>query len=168
MNADIVEDIVRWRMGTAYDAPILDWRDRRLNFDSVALLDSAIAGGVTAGNSGFQVHSPPDRGEYNPSQHSRLVDAAEDMFKARTSNAMQLSAFVVMNDARLFPSTEYFGPPTAAICTQISYARPAGTEWRSRTELMLWPLSAYFRPWRLPTLTPVPWHLRRLGLLWRG
>jgi hypothetical protein len=168
LDTNVIEEIVKWRMGSAYDTPILDWRDSRLNFDTPALLDSALAGGVTMSDAGFEVHCPLGREGYSPAKHQRLVETAEDMFKARANDAPPLSAFLVMNDARIFSSVEYLGRTTDATCMQISYARPVEQQWRSKTELVLWPLPEYVRHWRLPSLTPVAWHERRSQLLWRG
>ena len=168
MNSDIIEEIVKWRMGSAYDSPILDWRDSHMNFDAPGMLRAARAGGVTMNRDGFQVHCPPGREPYKPSEQQRLVQAAEDMFEICHERGQVLSAFAAMNDARLFPSIEYFGPLTEAKCVQISFARTVSTDWRPRTEIVLWPLSDQIRSWRMPSFSPAPWDKRRPEILWRG
>lgn len=168
MNSYIVEEIVKWRMGAAYEDSLLDWRDNRLNFDSPALLDNALAGGITLDATGFAVHCPPGREGYAPNKHQRLVEAAEDINNARKDKTRPLAAFLVMNDARIFPSLEYVGEPINAVCAQISYARPAAPHWRAQIERILWPLSEYVRYWKMPPAAVSSWNERRPVLLWRG
>ena len=168
LNRSIVEEIVRWRMGSAYDAPILDWRDSRLNFDNPIALDNALAGAIKVEDSGPFVCPPPGRGSYGPARHPRLVEAAEDIYRAWNKQGGTLSAFLAMNDARLFPSVEYIGLPTEAKCMQLSYARTVSPHWRSSTEIALWPLPVQYRGWKLPSFTPVKWDERKPELLWRG
>lgn len=166
--SDIVEEIVRWRMGAAYDAPILHWRDPNLNFDTSIALDFAAAGAISTNQQGLFLCPPPGRSNYNPARHSRLIQAAEDMYAVAGFNRNVLSAFLVMNDARLFPSLEFIGARTEAICLQVSYARTVESHWRSGTEVGLWPLPSQQRNWRLPTFVPTQWDKRRPELLWRG
>jgi hypothetical protein len=40
--------------------------------------------------------------------------------------------------------------------------------WRSRTEIVLWPLSYTFRHWQFPQHDLAPWEQREPRLLWRG
>lgn len=168
MTSDTVEAIVRWRMGAAYDAPILNWRDRRLNFDHDAALSFDNAGAIRIDESGLFLCTAPGRQNYNPLKRTRLVEIAEDVYKARKDAPEPLSAFAAMQDARLFPSVEYVGPPVDAVCAQLSYARTVEPHWRSRTEVVLWPLAFSYRHWKLPVREPVPWERRRPELFWRG
>lgn len=168
MKSSDCEMIVKWRMGAAYDAPILNWRDRRLNFDSDGALSFDNAGAIRIDQSGVFLSTAPGRQNYNPLRRTRLVEFAEDLFKSRKGRPEPLSAFAAMQDARLFPSVEYIGPPTDAVCAQISYARTVPSYWRSRTEVILWPLAFSYRYWKLPDDTPAPWDGRSSELFWRG
>ena len=98
-------------MGAAYDAPILNWRDRRLNFDSDGALSFDNAGAIRIDQSGVFLSTAPGRQNYNPLRRTRLVEFAEDLFKSRKGRPEPLSAFAAMQDARLFPSVEYIGMP---------------------------------------------------------
>ena len=168
MKTSAIEAIVKWRMGAAYDAPIFSWRDPRLNFDNPAALDINCAGGITVDHSGLFLGTPPGRLDYNPLRRSRTVEVAEDLFNARKGQHQPLNAFAVMQDAQLFPSVEYIGPPTDAVCVQLSFSRTVARHWRSRTEVVLWPLAHFFRYWRIPDSAPAPWDQRRGELFWRG
>jgi hypothetical protein len=168
VSSDIIEEIVKWRMGSAYDSPILDWRDSRLNFDSEFALDVDLAGGVMIERDDIRLYAPRNREKHDPSKHKRLVDVARDISNARADQQTSLSLFLAMQDARLFPSFESLGPAIPARCVQISYARTVDASWRSQTELVLWPLSDYVKWWRLPRFLPVPWGNRQPELLWRG
>jgi hypothetical protein len=168
LTSSMVETIVKWRMGAAYDAPILNWRDRRLNFGNASALFFDNAGAITIDESGLFVSTAPGRQNYNPLKRPRLVEIAEDLFKARMGAQEPLSAFAAMQDARLFPSVEYVGPPVDAVCAQLSYARTVQPHWRSRTEVILWPLAFSHRYWKLPDRVPTPWDQRRPELFWRG
>lgn len=168
MTSSAIETIVKWRMGAAYDAPILNWRDRRLNFDHDAALSFDNAGAIRIDERGLFLCTAPGRQNYNPLKRTRLVEIAEDLFKARTGASEPLGAFAAMQDARLFPSVEYVGPPVDAVCAQLSYARTVEPFWRSRTEVILWPLAFSYRHWKLPDRVPAPWDQRRPHLFWRG
>lgn len=168
VNASIVERIVEWRMGSAYDKPILDWRSKRMNFDTAAVLNSANAGGITLDAAGFHTHRPRQRDNYDPALIKRFTDAAEDLNNAWDKANTEVSVFAAMNDARLFPSIEYIGPQTEAKCLQLSFSRTVDAHWRSSTEIALWPLAEQFRRWTIPNIEPKPWALRNPGLLWRG
>ena len=155
-------------MGSAYDSPILDWRDERLNFDHPANLDGDISGGFVTEDDGFRVSAPLDRAQYSPERHKRLIDAAKDIFAAHAGRRSELSAFLAMQDARLFPSVEYLGFPLQGACVQLSYARTVLPQWRLGTEVVLWPLTNDFKWWKLPTSSPLPWSQREPKLMWRG
>ena len=168
MNSSKIEDIVKWRMGTAYDSPILDWRDPRLNFDIESALSFANAGAITIEPRGLFLTTPPGRPHYDPLTREHLTELAEDIFNARRDLNQQLAVFAAMQDVRLFPSVEYLGPPTDGVCAQISFNRPVESFWRSRTEIILWPLPLSYRQWKLPLEEPAAWKTRRPNLLWRG
>lgn len=168
LTTEFVEDIVRWRMGAAYDAAILDWRDSRLNFDNPGMLNGDIACGLLVDGAGVQICAPPQRSSYDPTQQKRLVDAAQDVLKAASGLGQPLALFMAMNDARLFASMEQVGPPVVEHCVQLSYARTVQPYWRARTKIVLWPLTNDFRYWNLPTFAPAPWEQRKPVLLWRG
>lgn len=168
MNSTTIEEIVKWRMGAAYDAPIFDWRDQRLNFDSPAALEADYAGGVSIEGSRCGVYTPSGRTGYEPANQKRLRDVSQDLLKAMAGVEHPLHVFLAMQDARLFASVEYNGPRAAARCTQLSYARTVLPHWRNSTEIVLWPLTESFRWWKLPSFTPPPWDLRKPLLLWRG
>lgn len=168
MTSSKVEEIVKWRMGAAYDSPILNWRDRRLNFDNASALFFDNAGAITIDESGLLLCTAPGRQNYDPLKRKRLIEVAEDLFKARKGTPEPFSAFAAMQDARLFPSVEYVGPPVDAVCAQLSYARTVQPHWRSRTEVILWPLAFSYRHWKLPDSVPAPWDQRRPELFWRG
>lgn len=168
LSSSLVEQIVDWRMGSACNKPILDWRGTRMNFDTPALLDSANAGGITLDHEGFHSHRPRRRNKYDPAVRKRFVEAAEDLHNAWLREEAEVSAFAVMNDARLFPSIEYIGPATDAKCVQLSFARTVDPYWRPSTEIILWPLSEQFRRWTIPAFEPKEWKNRDSRLLWRG
>lgn len=168
MNADTIEEIVKWRMGSAYDSPILDWRDNRLNFDSVQYLERDLVGAISIDQNGLVLTTPPRRTTYDPHIRRRIVASSEDFHNAWKGQQKPLHVIIAMQDARLFPCVEYYGPPTDAKCVQFSYARTVSPEWRRQTEHILWPLDYLFRSWRLPTFTPLPWDHRSGKILWRG
>lgn len=168
MKSSVIEKIVQWRMGAAYDAPLFDWRDLRLNFASPDVLEIDCAGAVKIDGTGAFVCTPPGRRGYNPLKLARLVETAEDLSRAWKGQDKPLHAFVVMQDARLFASVNYIGPPSGARCTQLSFSRTVQTFWRSEAEVILWPLAAFTRRWRLPDQTPAPWENRSAELFWRG
>lgn len=168
MDANVVEEIVKWRMGSAYDTPIIDWRDSRLNFDSAAMLDGDLSGGVVVDRNEARISAPPQREEYAPAKHRRVVSSAEDLLAARADPDPPLSVYLAMQDARLFPSMEYIGPPVGCSCIQLSYTRTVSPQWRSGTEVVLWPLTNDFKWWTLPTFSPAPWDHREPRILWRG
>lgn len=155
-------------MGAAYETPVFDWRDRRLNFEAPAVLDADYAGGISIMESELGVLPPPSRGGYEPAKNKRLTDAAEDIRRARGARNEPLHVFLAMQDARLFPSLEYLGPPIQACCSQLSYARAILPRWRASAEVILWPLTESFRWWKLPSLSPAPWGPRKPQILWRG
>lgn len=164
----MIEEIVKWRMGSAYDAPILDWRDDRLNFDNPSALDRDFSGAVKVDETGMMLCTPPGRQGFAPHGRRRVVASSEDFANAWKGKDKALHVYIAMQDARLFPSVEYIGPPTDAKCVQFSYARTAPPYWRSQTEVILWPLDYLFRWWKLPTFEPVPWDQRSSKILWRG
>ena len=168
MDTNVIEQIVKWRMGSAYDTPILDWRDDRLNFDNAGLLDRDLVGAIKVDQAGLILSTPPGRSSYNPHIRRRIVATSEDFFNAWKGQQKSLHVVVAMQDARLFPCVEYIGPPTDAKCVQFSYARTVDPKWRRQTELILWPLDYLFRSWKLPMFTPAPWDTRRGKILWRG
>lgn len=168
MNSTTIEEIVKWRMGAAYDAPILDWHNSHLNFDSPILLDRDLVGAVTVDHNGVRLGTPPGRSNYNPHSRRRIVATSEDLGNAWKGQTKSLHVIVAMQDARLFPCMEYIGPPTDAKCVQFSYARTASPDWRTRVEITLWPLDYLFRNWQLPKSAPIPWDQRYAKLLWRG
>ena len=168
MQADIIEDIVKWRMGSAYASPILDWRDDRLNFDNAGALDRDFAGAVKVDQTGVFLCSLPGRPSSDPRKRRRVVASAEDFGNAWKGQEKPLYAIVAMQDARLFPSVEYVGPATDEKCVQFSYARTVSPQWRSHTEVVLWPLDYLFRYWKMPSFDPVPWDQRSAKILWRG
>jgi len=155
-------------MGSAYDSPILDWRDTRLNFDSVQYLDRDLVGAISIDKAGLVLTTPPGRSGYNPHSRRRIVASSEDFYNAWKEQQKPLHVIVAMQDARLFPCVEYYGPPTDAKCVQFSYARTVSSEWRRQAEHILWPLDYLFRTWRLPTFVPAPWDHRKSKILWRG
>ena len=168
LKPDLIEEIVKWRMGAAYDTPILDWRDERLNFDTGPALDRDFAGAVKVDRTGALLGSPPGRSNCNPHSRRRVVASTEDFFNAWKGQEKPLHAIIAMQDARLFPSVEYIGPPIEAKCVQFSYARTVSPHWRANTEVILWPLDYLFRWWKLPTFSPTPWDHRSETVLWRG
>lgn len=168
MNSDKIEEIVKWRMGTAYDVPIIDWRDTRLNFDTAAFLDRDLVGAVRVDHAGVVLSTPPGRDGYNPSNRRRIVSTSEDLGNAWRGQSKPLHVIIAMQDARLFPCMEYIGESTDARCVQLSYARTVDPVWRKSTEMALWPWDYVFRNWKLPTSTPAPWEVRKAKLFWRG
>lgn len=154
-------------MGTAYDAPILSWDDARLNYDHAAMLDGDISGAVEIRRDAIRFSAPPGR-EYAPEKHRRLIDSAKDIQAATGDSDQSFSAFLAMQDARLFPSVEYLGQATDAKCIQISYCRTVDPLWRRGNDVVLWPLTNDFKWWRLPTYSPAPWTARTPTLYWRG
>lgn len=168
MSSDSVEEIVRWRMGRAYDRPILDWRDSRLNYDNAATLDADYSGGVVVDAAGPRILAPRHREPYSPEKHRRVVVAGEDLYAAHAGSKDLLSAYVAMQDARLFPSLECIDPPADHSWIQLSYSRTVSPAWRSGTEVVLWPLPHEFKWSKLPSASPIPWDHREPKVLWRG
>ena len=74
MTSSMVEEIVKWRMGSAYDSPILNWRDRRLNFNNASALFFDNAGAITIDESGPFLCTAPGRQNYNPLKRPRLIE----------------------------------------------------------------------------------------------
>lgn len=155
-------------MGSAYDAPLLSWRDPRLNFDYDSALFFDNAATITIDQAGVFLGTAPGRTTYDPFKRPRLIELAEDLLKARNGAGEPLAVFAAMQDARIFPSVEYVGPPTDAVCAQLSFSRTIDRYWRSRTEVILWPLAFSYRYWNLPDTTPAPWEQRRADIFWRG
>jgi hypothetical protein len=168
LKSAAIERIVKWRMGRAYDAPLLDWRDLRLNFDHSETLQTDCAGAIKIDGTGLYLCTPLGRRDYNPMKLGRLVDIAEDLFRARGESDQPLFAFAAMQDSRLFQSLEYLGPRTDAVCAQLSFTRTVSPDWRTGTEVILWPLSFSYRHWKLPDETPAAWSRRKPQLFWRG
>lgn len=168
MKPETIEEIVKWRMGSAYDSPIIDWHDPHLNFDTPSMLDRDLVGAVTVSDAGVVLTPPPGREGYNPHSRRRIVSTSEDLGNAWKGQRKPLHAIIAMQDARLFPCMEYIGDIKDARCMQFSYARAADPNWRKNTELALWPWDYVFRTWQLPTSAPVPWEQRKAKLFWRG
>lgn len=169
-----VEAVVRWRMGAAYDNPILDWRSDNALFDRPAAYWQYVAGCLLVTPSDVSMSPPPNDPYHDPWTYQRLVNLRQVIDDRRESVASELSSVapdgfgmvVTAQDAVPFrcltDRNGRFEGVAAQVCPSRT-VRPldAGTT-------VLWSHPYVFRWNTTPENSDVPWEKRSHGIFWRG
>ncbi len=162
-----IEDIVKWRMGSAYSSSIIDWRSRFMIYESEEMLSSRKAAGFIINNGEVSIHAPHCASGYRPAELQRLKFLADNLEPALRSITNETSFFAQMGDA-VWDLPILFRRRIPNVVNAVLSKQRVASLHSATQQAIIWPMPYEFKRDNTPTNSSVAWDQRDYRICWRG
>jgi hypothetical protein len=171
----LIETVVKWRMGVAYDAELIDWRSHRCLFERNEVLRHSQIGGLVIRPGLVEMLSPPTARHLDPWKVHRLAEYHALIVQLHQSFANdyrrmgtgELPIVAHVQDGNVFSFIEPHERDVSGVVATITPNRPVRRR-TPRSEMIIVPRRHIANRTLTSVYSPIPWHKRECKVFWRG